>query len=316
MTAKMAGERYPFIDAIRISDGQMVGLKHVEPSDYPYETEITRYFGNEELLKDPRNHCVPLIEILEPPGDIPAFILVMPFLRQWNDPPLLTVGEAMDFISQMLEGLLFVHEHHVVHRDPTLRNWMLDPKPLYPNMFHPVKKNRNLNFKGKAKHNTRTACPTRYILIDFGLSRQYDASSFPVTEDPVLGGDKTAPEFFKDGVFQRDQDPFDPFPTDVYYAGNLIRQHLIKKYTGLDFLAPFVVDLVHDDPVQRPTMKVVVERFQSILLTLSTMKLRSRIRRRKEFVIVSLFKSIGHIIRTANYIARGIPPIPTPRGPS
>jgi hypothetical protein len=92
---------------------------------------------------------------------------------------------------------------------------MLDPSQMYPNGFHPVKLDRNRNFKGKAASYTRTQRPPRYILIDFGLSRQY--SSREVTDNPLRGGDKSAPE-------HQSHRPSNPFHTDIYYIGNLVRE--------------------------------------------------------------------------------------------
>ena len=99
---------------------------------------------------------------------------------------------------------------------------MLDPTNMYPESFHPVKRNRSKDFRHKAKVYSRTRRPTRYLLIDFGLSRQYDPAAGPPLDQPLQGGDKSAPEH-QDG-----KTPCNPFPTDVYYLGNLVRQHYIK----------------------------------------------------------------------------------------
>lgn len=106
---------------------------------------------------------------------------------------------------------------------------LADPTPMYPNMYHPTKRELNYNFKGKAKYYTRTERPPRYILIDFGLSRRFDPASLPVLDDePVVAGDKTAPEIFENGEPREVVEPFDPFPTDVYYVGNLIRLYILN----------------------------------------------------------------------------------------
>ena len=96
---------------------------------------------------------------------------------------------------------------------------MLDPSRMYPNGFHPVKIDRKRNFKGTATAYTRIQRPPRYILIDFGLSRQY--SSRTVVDSPLRGGDKSAPE-------HRQQRPSNPFYTDIYYIGNLVREKFMK----------------------------------------------------------------------------------------
>src|ERR1700761_3641582 len=99
---------------------------------------------------------------------------------------------------------------------------MLDPTNMYPDSFHPVAMGRSKDFRHKVKGYSRTRRPTRYLLIDFGLSRQYDPANGPPLDEPLQGGDRTAPEH-QDG-----KTPCNPFPTDVYYLGNLVRQHYIQ----------------------------------------------------------------------------------------
>ena len=95
-------------------------------------------------------------------------------------------------------------------------NIMMDASPLYPVPYHPRVLHMRRDYKGRVKHLTRTQRPVRYYLTDFGISRRYAPDVVPL-EDPIWGGDKTVPEF------QASNDPQNPFPTDVYYLGNLIR---------------------------------------------------------------------------------------------
>lgn len=99
---------------------------------------------------------------------------------------------------------------------------MLDPTNMYPESFHPVALGRSKDFRHNAKGYSRTQRPTRYLLIDFGLSRHYDSANGPPLDKPLHGGDRTAPEH-QDGMT-----PCNPFPTDVYYLGNLVRQHYVQ----------------------------------------------------------------------------------------
>ena len=56
-----------------------------------------------ELRADPRNHCVPNIEVIDDPGDDSKSYMVMPFLRDADDPQFQYVKEVMDFVDQILE---------------------------------------------------------------------------------------------------------------------------------------------------------------------------------------------------------------------
>ncbi len=99
---------------------------------------------------------------------------------------------------------------------------MLDPSNMYPKSFHPAEISRSKDFRRKAKWYTRTRRPTKYVLIDFGLSRRYDPTNGPPLDKPYRGGDKSAPEH-QDRVT-----PCNPFPTDVYYFGNLIWERYMQ----------------------------------------------------------------------------------------
>ena len=101
---------------------------------------------------------------------------------------------------------------------------MLEPSNMFPESFHPVEIDRSKDFRRKAKWYSRTRRPTKYLLIDFGLSRRYDPAKGPPLDKPYQGGDKSAPE-------HQDQDMerlCNPFPTDVYYLGNLVREGYIR----------------------------------------------------------------------------------------
>jgi hypothetical protein len=106
--------------------------------------------------------------------------------------------------------------------DCTRANIMLDPSGMYPESFHPIAINRSNDFRKKAKAYSRTRRPPQYLLIDLGLSRQYDPANGPPLDEPLRGGDKSAPEH-QDRVT-----PCNPFPTDVYYMGNLVRLQFVQ----------------------------------------------------------------------------------------
>lgn len=90
------------MDATRMSTGEMVALKRVSPSKHPHEREIGEYFSTCTVAEDPRNHCVPIYDVLQIPDTPDEILLVMPFLRPFDGPPFRTVGEVVDFLTQVL----------------------------------------------------------------------------------------------------------------------------------------------------------------------------------------------------------------------
>ena len=85
---------------------------------------------------------------------------------------------------------------------------------------------------------------------------------------------------------------------------------MTQKYTGFEFAAPLVCDMVHDDPAKRPTIDQVVARFADMRRMLSTKTLRSRLVGKDEDEIDRFFKGFVHSVRTTSYILRSIPPVP------
>ncbi|KAH7906825.1 hypothetical protein BJ138DRAFT_1071218 [Hygrophoropsis aurantiaca] len=292
------------LDATRLSDNTFVTLKIISKSVHPYEVDIGQYFSSESVASDPANHCVPIYEVLEIPNEPDRVILVMPLLRLYDDPRFDTIGEVMECLRQLFEGLQYMHRHHVAHRDCMNLNTMMDANSLYIDAFHPCQPDRKRDFTGDARHYTRTQRPPKYYFIDFGISRRYERSNTKPLEYPIWGGDKTVPEF------QKSNEPMDPFPTDVYYLGNLIRVDFIQRKAGFEFMQGLVADMVQDDPTKRPTMDEVVPRFESIYKGLSSWKLRSRVFKKNESSLSGFFRGISHWTRRTQYVIGRRPSMP------
>ena len=122
------------MDAVRVRDRCPVMLKRLFPEEGPYELEINQLFSSSELADDPRNHCVPLLDLIELQGSEYHRIMVFPLLRPFNSPRFQTVGEFVAFFTQICEvmlisylsslhnsglvaqGIQFMHQHGVAHR--------------------------------------------------------------------------------------------------------------------------------------------------------------------------------------------------------
>ncbi|KAI0355226.1 hypothetical protein OH77DRAFT_1504459 [Trametes cingulata] len=276
------------MDAVRVKDGEVVALKQVERSLCPYEVGIGTMFSTEPLRLDPKNHCVPIYDVLQSPLDEDTVILVMPFLWPYKDVRFATVGEAVECIRQLFEGLVFMHRHYVAHRDIHEFNVMMDPLPLFWEMPHPSFPRKSYDFRRRVKRYTRTSRPTKYYFVDFGHSRHFGAAT-------------TVPEFHNSAA------PQNPFWTDVYYLGNLLREDFLQRFLDFDFLAPLVNDMVQDDPPKRPSAAEAFARFAHIRLSLSSLRLRSRVIHRKDSSFFGFFRMCRHVVRTVGYVITGTP---------
>lgn len=97
------------MDAIRSKDGQRVTLKRVNQNVHPHEVQIGQYFMQDGIRDDPRNHCVPFLDVLlVPECKNNVAIIVMPYLRKFNNPSFETVGEIIGFLHCIFEVCIHV----------------------------------------------------------------------------------------------------------------------------------------------------------------------------------------------------------------
>ena len=194
-------------------------------------------------------------------------------------------------------------------RDVILTNIKFDPSGMYPKGFHPVRLNRSRDFKGRAKSYTRTQRPTRYYLVDFGSSHRYNSRN--ALDDPLPGGDNTAPEQQLEGLYN-------PFRTDIYDLGNVIRERFLKVstevlvskvvytvfqvYKDFEFMIGLVDAMTGEDPEKRPVIEDVILEFSRIRNSLSGFKLRSPITHKQDPSIITTLRYARQAVRTARYI--------------
>ncbi|KDQ12538.1 hypothetical protein BOTBODRAFT_176475 [Botryobasidium botryosum FD-172 SS1] len=241
------------MDSTRTSDGRAVALKKLSPVSDAKEIEITRYFSQESLLSEVHNHCVLLLDILDPEDGSNIVFLVVPLLRYYDQPQFESLEDAVDFIRQTLEGLDFMHEQRVAHRDCARFNIMMDPKHLFPEGYHPQSPDRSVDAHWAAPRRRRYQVPyPKYYFIDFGLSVLYSEDyQGPRLVTGTDGQDQTVPELLR--ATQDPQYQYDPFKIDIYTLGNLYKNELISKYRGLSFLTPLADRMTSEEPTDRPS---------------------------------------------------------------
>ncbi|KII88221.1 hypothetical protein PLICRDRAFT_110166 [Plicaturopsis crispa FD-325 SS-3] len=264
---------YNVIDATRIAGGQ-VAIKLVE-NNTP-EVRIAQYLTSPDLLWNPINHCVPIIDVIPDPKSRNLSYLVMPLLRPFDDPDFCFVGEVIDFIGQTLQGLTFIHDQNIAHRDCAAMNIMMDAAPLYPRGFHPVRRDYSRDAIHELTPLSRLNNPVRYYFTDFGLSTQFAPDQPPFVVG-VKGRDKEVPELSRDI-------PYNAYKVDIFILGNLYRKSFIQKYQDLDFLIPLVQEMTQRDPNRRPSASDAFDIFRDIHEQLDPSAQRWRLRPRNETV--------------------------------
>ncbi|KAF9077722.1 hypothetical protein BDP27DRAFT_1311566 [Rhodocollybia butyracea] len=295
------------IDALKISDSSMVAIKRVYNTTVEGRTTTSReedicaLFSTSEHASRPLNHCIPLLEVLHVPGIEDEDLLVMPWMREPEDPHFRTVGEGLQFIKEMLEGVQYMHQNNVAHRDCSVNNMVMDARRMYPDGHHPSEPSRTYDHKKRARH-----------FSHFGFSQINEPSQERSPEYALRSGGAEPPEYKADI-------PCDPFASDVFLLGNMIRVQFLdgdpefehSAVHGFEYLRPFVNDMIQDDPEKRPHMDEVISRFSNIVQSLSQWKLRSRAVKKDEFFFMKPFRGLDHLFWTCSMIARGRPAIPS-----
>ena len=89
------------MDALRVTDNKFVYLKRVPKNST--EVQIAKFFSTEDRMRDPRNHCAPVLEYFED-EKLPEYgIIVTPLYREFDIPEFDSIDEVLEFIRQTLE---------------------------------------------------------------------------------------------------------------------------------------------------------------------------------------------------------------------
>ncbi|KAH9478399.1 hypothetical protein JR316_0008853 [Psilocybe cubensis] len=254
--------RWNLIDAVRAHDGKRVVIKRVIVEDD--NIGILKYLNQPEMLKDPRNNTVPLLDVIsvpKPPGSKETALIVMPILYPFFSfmYPFHHAKEVVYAMEQLLLGVQFLHEHYIAHRDACVFNFMMDPTNIIPTGAH--HQDDRLQPDGKTRIQFRDRCsvgPIKSYMIDYEF-----ADFFPPGNTLCIGRygqEKDVPEMSL-------TEPYDPFKLDVYQLGGVARM-LIEEYEGLDFLVPIRDAMMHPDPTQRLTITESLSLFRNTISSL------------------------------------------------
>ncbi|KAI0645026.1 kinase-like domain-containing protein [Trametes meyenii] len=260
---------FRIMDATRISDGMRVAIKSVakEGPDVPISRLVSSLGGSD-------HHCVSVLEVLYDPVADGRSLLIMPYLRPYNDPELQMVGDVVNFVSQMLEGLAFLHRNCIAHRDIASPNIMMDARPLYPNGHHPVRMHRAPDAVHDADPLVRIDHPVQYYYIDFGLSAHFPqgASSMVIGK---VGRDMEIPELSNIA-------PYDAYKADIYALGNLFDKEFLQRFSNVEFLRPLMGCMKQRQPDLRPPADELVKMFQQVRALVPDNDIRWRLVERSE----------------------------------
>lgn len=177
---------------------------------------------------------------------------------------------------------------------------MMDASAMYPRGFHPMKERTLPDLSGPAPVLHRIDVPVKYYFIDFGISTRFPADQHPRLVLGTQGLDDEVPEL-------SDTTPYDPFKTDIFIIGNLLRQEFLQvrtssasmpsvlmarrmqKYSNTQMLAPLVERMVNRNPDQRPDAVEVLQEWKAIRRRISSIQRFWRLRAHKESWLATLW---------------------------
>ncbi|KAI0351975.1 kinase-like protein [Trametes cingulata] len=252
------------IDAKRRADGLLVAIKSVKKRGQ--ELEIALFLSS---IRQRDNHCVPVVEVLDDPLVPGNALMIMEYLRPFDDPEFIMIGDVVDFVTQMLEGLAFLHEHRVAHRDIAPLNVMMDGRALYPRGHHPVWTDCSPDLIEELTPLPRLDHSVKYFYVDFGLSVRFPPGT-PTHVVGDVGRDAEVPELSSTV-------PYDAFKVDIYALGNLFDKNFEQRYHSLHFLRPLIDAMKQGRPDRRPTASELVVMFENTRRTLNPSGFRWRL---------------------------------------
>ncbi|KAF8522975.1 kinase-like domain-containing protein [Gautieria morchelliformis] len=244
----------PYAHPALDSRGRRVILKAVPASSM--ELKVIQLLSSEPLRADPRNHTIPLLEVLDARE---WSIIVTPEWGFSHWERCASVEEYLEYARQLFEGLAFMHQNGIIHGDIHDLNVVM-------NM---LENNRSGVFDSVPRD--FGPCGAKYAFIDFGESHivrtEDEAIQHP---DEVRFHPKApAPELLKD-------DPVNLFSCDVYAVGALLRDH-IKPFGSIEPQSPAsilmsslpykqVIDAItHEEPQRRPTAVEALALFEGLI---------------------------------------------------
>lgn len=223
---KDIGLREGLFRATRCLDGTKVMVKAVHRDSR--ELDIVRYLSAPAQQRDPMNHCIPILDLIDAPQDDLCFIV----MEEWSADMLpevpVSIGCLMESLRHCIEHIAFMHRHRIVHFDISLHNFLTD-------------------------YNGRYAC------IDYELSRRIDEVSCP--QILYSRGSEIPPE-------AEHGRPSNPFMIDVWALGVLIFRVCELAEFHIPELMRLAKRMLHENPDKRPPVASVLKEFQRIQATM------------------------------------------------
>ncbi|TFK19445.1 hypothetical protein FA15DRAFT_689498 [Coprinopsis marcescibilis] len=236
--------------------GREVIIRMASASDSsPSELEIFRRLNSPHARADPRNHTLPVLDFIVYDG---LTFVVLPRwglpLAEWH---FGTVEQVLHFVKSMFEGIAFLHENRIAHRDILEQNMVANTVV------------NSLNCSWIDVNKLYEVAVVRYGFIDFGAS-----AIFPLDTD-IESEKVLIPRFMAAGVaYIGLQDGIsNPFKDDILSLANIL-ERLSRHIEGLvPEIGPFFDFILRENRANPPPASLILERLRQIQAGLTAQQL-------------------------------------------
>ncbi|KAF8706071.1 hypothetical protein RHS03_05237, partial [Rhizoctonia solani] len=252
---------FRIMDAVREKDGKRVIIKAFDTRITSSELNILQYLSEDAIQANPSNHCTCALDSFPVPDRDGWMFVVMDTYYSISIIPFETVGEVVELIRQLLEGLAFMHSLNLAHRDCASPNIMMKADTLFKSTPHPHPNYSFLTEDGRdyMGFHPRRKHSVKYYFIDFGLATLFPSYAERTLVVGAEGRERDIPELSTPDV------PYDPFKVDVCIIGRFLSRDFYEKSSrSLYFLEPLVKRLVDINPARRPTADEAFADFEMI----------------------------------------------------
>ncbi|EJD49029.1 kinase-like protein [Auricularia subglabra TFB-10046 SS5] len=215
------------------------------------ERELVEYLDDQRRTNpDARNHTIPFLQLIDTGHCV---FLAMPCWTE-DTAPFYSMGEAVEMLKQCLEGLAWLHEHRIAHRDISHRNIVMNFQGTMTWAYDRVKPFRSL-------------FNVQYAIIDFNHSTRFRGDE-PLEAIRTVGHVFTPP---CEAPELSETVPYNPFAVDIFALAAAMQERFVlatnlrsKVVELLRQHLPEVIDLLRSmlrpNPEERPTAAAAYER--------------------------------------------------------
>ncbi|OCB91918.1 hypothetical protein A7U60_g786 [Sanghuangporus baumii] len=159
----------------------------------------SRYLSDEEKLRDPHNHTVPVLDAFLDDENEKYTFIVPPLLHPYFHPDFFSVDEVLNFTRQLLEVVSMLQGLKVISRgslrDCSDLNIMMDVDKMFPRGLHPTISvaEASTRIRLAKPRRRRDVSYVRYYYVDFGISVKFDHDDDGKRVFGVIGQDDEVP---------------------------------------------------------------------------------------------------------------------------